>query len=206
MELENLKLKDLKPLEKNVRRHSEKQIEEFVKSIKLFGQIRPFVIDEDNTVLVGNGMLEAMKRAKLKKCTAYRVKGLTELQKKKLVLTDNKIYSLGGDDLDNIEDFIKELGAAGDFEIPGFDEESLKALSQTADEILNEAMTYGQVEEVQGKPYREPETSPQDNAEDLEPETPRNASVLQSDEPEGVTHGEETQTVICANCGEVIRL
>lgn len=206
MEIENLKLKDLKPLEKNVRKHSEKQIEEFVKSIKLFGQIRPFVIDEDNTVLVGNGMLEAMKRANLKKCTAYRVKGLTELQKKKLVLTDNKIYSLGGDDLDNIEDFIKELGAAGDFDIPGFDEESLKALSQTAEEILNDAMTYGQVNEVQGKPYREPETSQPEQSEELEPETARNASVLQSDEPGGVSQGENPQTIICANCGEVIRL
>lgn len=206
MEIENLKLKDLKPLEKNVRRHSEKQIEEFVKSIKLFGQIRPFVIDEDNTVLVGNGMLEAMKRAKLKKCTAYRVKGLTELQKKKLVLTDNKIYSLGGDDLDNIEDFIKELGAAGDFDIPGFDEESLKALSQTADEILNDAMTYGQVEQVQGKPYREPETSQPERSEELPQETPRNTSVLHSDELPGGRQGEDQPTIICANCGEVIRL
>ena len=53
MKLEVVKLSDLKPLENNVRKHSDKQIDELIKSVEQFGQTRAMVIDEDNNILIG---------------------------------------------------------------------------------------------------------------------------------------------------------
>lgn len=195
MKLEKIALEKLVPLERNVRKHGEKQIEEFVKSLEQFGQIRPFVIDEENTVLIGNGMLEAMKRAGMDTCQAYRVKGLSDLQKKKMVLTDNKIYSLGADNLDNIMDYLQEFADAGEFDIPGFDADGIEALTKTAGEMLDDAMQYGIAERP--PPRRQPSDGgaapPPDDGE-AGAET---ASETQPDAP---------PSTVCPNCGEVIRL
>lgn len=43
-----MKLSDLVKPEKNVRIHTEQQLKEFRRSIEMFGQIRPIVIDENN--------------------------------------------------------------------------------------------------------------------------------------------------------------
>lgn len=196
MKLEKIAIDKLKPLDRNVRKHGEKQIEEFVKSLEQFGQIRPFVIDEGNTVLIGNGMLEAMKRAGMETCQAYRVKGLSDLQKKKMVLTDNKIYSLGADNLDNIMDYLQEFADAGDFDIPGFDAEGIEALTKTAGEVLNDAMAYGVAERPQ--PRRETNEGGSSVYEGQpETETVSGESETQSDAP---------PSVVCPHCGEVIRL
>ena len=193
MKLEKIAIDKLKPLERNVRKHGEKQIDEFVKSLEQFGQIRPFVIDEENTVLIGNGMLEAMKRAGMDTCQAYRVKGLSDLQKKKMVLTDNKIYSLGADNLDNIMDYLQEFADAGDFEIPGFDAEGIEALTKTAGEVLDDAMAYGVAERPQPRREAQP-------GESAQPGGPSES------QPESETQPEAPPSIVCPHCGEVIRL
>ena len=47
MKIENVRVSELKPLEKNVRKHSDKQIEEMIRSVQQFGQTRAIVIDEN---------------------------------------------------------------------------------------------------------------------------------------------------------------
>ena len=54
------KLSVLKHPEKNVRIHSEQQIRELKRSLEKFGQTRALVIDENNIILIGNGLYEAM--------------------------------------------------------------------------------------------------------------------------------------------------
>ena len=60
MKIVKKKLMDLRHPEKNVRIHSDKQITEFKRSIEMFGQIRPIVIDEAGTILAGNGLYDAL--------------------------------------------------------------------------------------------------------------------------------------------------
>lgn len=67
------KLSELRRPKKNVRNHSIKQIEEFKRSVQMFGQIRPIVIDEDNVILAGNGLFMALEalglhRSRLLRC------------------------------------------------------------------------------------------------------------------------------------------
>ena len=61
MKTVKVKISELRSPEKNVRKHNEKQIKEFCRSLKMFGQIRPVVIDEENVVYCGNGLLEAAR-------------------------------------------------------------------------------------------------------------------------------------------------
>jgi DNA modification methylase len=119
------KLADLKCPEKNFRIHDERQISEFCRSISMFGQIRPIVIDECGAVLAGNGLLAALAQLGRAEADCYVAAGLTGPQKKKLMIADNRIYDLGASDAAVLEDFILELN--DDLDIPGFDEGLLKA-------------------------------------------------------------------------------
>ena len=51
MKVVKMKLADLVKPEKNVRIHTEQQIKEFRRSVEMFGQIRPIVVDEKNIIL-----------------------------------------------------------------------------------------------------------------------------------------------------------
>lgn len=51
-------IKELRPAEKNVRLHSQKQIDEMKRSVDMFGQYRPLVVASDGEILVGNGLYE----------------------------------------------------------------------------------------------------------------------------------------------------
>lgn len=60
MEIITMKLADLVKPEKNVRIHTEQQLREFQRSVKMFGQIRPIVVDENNVILAGNGLYDTL--------------------------------------------------------------------------------------------------------------------------------------------------
>jgi ParB-like chromosome segregation protein Spo0J len=135
----------LTPLEKNPRKHSAVQIEQLVRSIQMFGQIRPIVIDENNSVLAGNGLLMALKSMDSKEAECLQMTGLSETAKKRLTLADNKVASLGTDDYSVIEELIHDL--KDELDIPGFDDEILKTLVAAPARISEISSSYGQVDE-----------------------------------------------------------
>ena len=135
----------LKSPEKNTRIHPEKQINEIRRSLKKWGQYKNIVVDENHLVLAGNGLVEAMKAEGMKKAWAVILYDLTENEKKKLMMADNKTAGLGIDNLSNIEALISEL--AGDFDIPGFDDKVLSSISAASDEISQALDDYGKATE-----------------------------------------------------------
>lgn len=199
MDVQKIKLHDLKPLEVNVRKHGENQIKELMRSLQQFGQTRAIVVDEDNNILIGNGLHAAMVRAGHVDCFIYRKTGLSESEKKKLILADNKTYSLGTDDYENIEAYIADITASGDFDIAGFDEEVLRNLMRDADEILEDVQNYGVLtpEVVEKKQSASERVETTTDAPDV-PERP----VERPDTPEQAP----VATVMCPNCGECIPL
>lgn len=118
------RLDDLKHPEKNVRIHSEQQIRELKRSLEKFGQTRALVVDENNVILIGNGLYEAMVSLGYQEASVYVKTELSENDKKKLMIADNKTYALGIDNLDTLNEFLEEL--QGDLDIPGFRTESVK--------------------------------------------------------------------------------
>jgi len=143
MKIERLPLADIKKPERNVRIHTEKQLHEFGRSITMFGQIRPIVIDENNTIMAGVGCYDTLQLLGRTEGDFYRVSGLSENQKKKLMIADNKIYGLGIDDLDTFNTFLDEL--KHDLDVPGFDEDILRSMVADASEISKKIGEYGKI-------------------------------------------------------------
>ena len=205
MKIESLKLDELKPLEHNVRKHNEKQINELIRSLEQFGQTRAMVIDENNNILIGNGLYFALKKMGKNDAQCYRMSGLSEIQKKKLILTDNKVYSLGGDDFEQIQNYIADITISGDFDIAGFDEVVIKTLVMGDEEFKDEMNDYGNITD---KRYiEEEEQNPQPILHEQKPQP-----IINEQKPTTIVTETQVQPkaerryVICSNCGEVIYL
>lgn len=61
MQVVTKSLADLHEAPKNVRKHTDKQIKEYVRSLEMFGQIKPIVIDEHGEIIAGNGLFLALR-------------------------------------------------------------------------------------------------------------------------------------------------
>lgn len=196
MNVQKINLSELKPLQQNVRKHNENQLKELMRSVQQFGQTRAIVVDEENNILIGNGLHAAMVKAGLAECFIYRKAGLSEVEKKKLILADNKTYSLGVDDYENIEAYLADIAATGDYDVAGFDESILRDLIRDADEVLADVQSYGVLtpEVVEKKIER---------AERVENAAPTQNAPEQAVEAQNAV---EVPTVMCPNCGECIPL
>ena len=117
MKIITMPLSELKHPEDNVRIHSPQQIREFIRSLNQFGQTRLAVIDENNEILIGNGMVMAMQEMGWTEVECTRRTDLSQHDKLKLMMADNKLYAMGIDDLEVINKIRAEL--EGDFGIPG---------------------------------------------------------------------------------------
>ena len=211
------RLDDLKHPEKNVRIHSEQQIRELKRSLEKFGQTRALVVDENNVILIGNGLFEAMVSLGYQEASVYVKTELSENDKKKLMIADNKTYALGIDNLDTLNEFLEEL--QGDLDIPGYDEEILQQMVADADEVTEKISEYGTLDESEIQKIKEANEKREqkaaaaeisDNNSENSSENP-NTSDNQSSERQNTTETEPeiTETrkfVICPNCGEKIWL
>ena len=206
-----MKLKDLVRPERNIRIHTEKQLAEFERSVRMFGQMRPIVVDENNIILAGNGLYETLLRMNREEALVYKYEDLTEAQKKKLMIADNKIFSLGIENLDTLNEFLEEL--EGDLDIPGFDEDILRQMVADADEITEKISEYGTLDEEEVRKIKEAnekreQAEATDNGADQETDLPLQAPERQSGSDAGVGQepAETGRFVICPKCGERIWL
>jgi DNA modification methylase len=85
-----MKIENIKPYEKNAKKHPKKQVEQVAKSIKEFGFNQPIVIDKKGVIIVGHGRYEAAKLLGLSDVPVIEVE-LTEEQAKAYRLADNKL-------------------------------------------------------------------------------------------------------------------
>ena len=206
-----LKLSELVRPERNIRIHTEKKLEEFERSVRMFGQIRPIVVDEKNTILAGNGLYETLLRMGEEQALVYKYEDLTESQKKKLMIADNKIFSLGIENLDTLNEFLEELN--GDLDIPGFDEEILKQMVADADEVTEKISEYGTLDEEEIQQIKE--ANEKREQKELESASEEGKAIVQTDLPqqggqsatmESPESAETRRFVICPKCGEQIWL
>lgn len=204
MKLEVVKLSDLKPLEKNVRKHNDKQIDELIKSVEQFGQTRAMVIDEDNNILIGNGLYFALVKMNKAEVQCYRKTGLSEIEKKKLILSDNKIYGLGSDDFEEINNYIQEITGMGDFEIAGYDKFILEQMTATDEQVEEAIKDYGTITDTKFI-QEEPKQEINNTYIEKEPEI-KNDPVTMVTETKVGAEKNEKKYIICPSCGEMIYL
>ena len=181
----------------------------------MFGQIRPIVIDENNVILAGNGLYETLMRMGKTEAEVYQYLDLTENQKKKLMIADNKIFALGIENLETLNSFLDDLH--DDLDIPGYDSEILRQMVAEAEDVTEKLSEYGTLDESEVQAIRsqterrEAKMEPQsDDSGSKEPEAPQNGTVIPTSE---MIHEEEDEQtadirkfVICPKCGEKIWL
>lgn len=201
MEITVKKLSELRPATKNVRRHTDKQIAEYIRSLDMFGQIKPIIADEHGEIIAGNGLYQALVQMGKETCDCYILSGLSENQKKKLMLADNRVYELGITDMDAFDEIIRELG--NDIDVPGWDEDLLSMMNAAAEDVDDIVNGYGSYEEADVS--RLAERKAPDNVPTSAPvETPV-ATPQVAPQPEG-SQGQVQRVIVCPKCGEQICL
>ncbi len=206
--------------ERNVRIHSDTQIKEYMRSVEMFGQIRPIVIDENDTILAGNGLYDALTQLGRTEADCYVVSGLSDAEKKKLMLADNRIFNLGVDDLKAFDEIVLELGE--DFDIPGYDAELLQTLNFDLSDADDMMSGYGIIseeakEEMQraSAQYEREEVAFAEKAEEIRPGTvtpppshtmPQPAELSEPASSEPAAPSLARKFIVCPKCGEKIWL
>lgn len=115
-------IQNIKPYEKNAKKHDKKQVQQIANSIKEFGFNQPIVIDKENIIIVGHGRFEAAKLLGLTDVPVIQV-DLTEEQAKAYRLADNKLNESEWD----MGLVIEELKGLNEdmFDLTGFDKDLL---------------------------------------------------------------------------------
>lgn len=195
-----MKLSDLRKPERNIRIHTEAQLKEFERSVTMFGQIRPIIVDENNTILAGNGLFDTLLRLGWEEAEVYQYNNLSENQKKKLMIADNKVYGLGVDDYDTLDAFLLEL--KDDLDIPGFDEDILKNMVADTNDITDTMSDYGKLSPEEAANVAAAGERKRESVDTAEAEK-HNGEPLQ--QPQAAAQG-GPETITCPKCGAVICL
>lgn len=131
MNIQMLKLSDIKPYENNPRKNNE-AVKYVAQSIKEFGFKVPIVIDKNNVIIAGHTRYKAAKRLKMKEIPTIIADDLTDEQVKAFRLADNKVAEKAEWDFDllpiEINDIVDiDMGAFGfDLDFNGGVEEQVQ--------------------------------------------------------------------------------
>lgn len=140
MKIVDIEISKIKPYERNPRRN-DNAVDAVCESIKQCSYVAPIVIDENNTILAGHTRYKALIKLGYTHCECIVKDGLTEEQKKKYRLLDNKTneladwdYDLLAEELDGLD--FGDLELDWEIDIPDFEEqedysESTKSKTET---------------------------------------------------------------------------
>lgn len=112
MEYTIRKLSDIKPYENNPRINDE-AVDDVVESIKQCTYIAPIVIDENGVILAGHTRYKALTKLGYKECEVLIISDLTEEQKKKYRLYDNKTAEFASWDQKKLSEELSDVDFQG---------------------------------------------------------------------------------------------
>ncbi len=84
-------LSALIPYARNARTHSDRQVAEIAASIREFGWTNPILTDGNNGIIAGHGRLLAARKLGMAAVPVIELAGLSEAQKRALIIADNKL-------------------------------------------------------------------------------------------------------------------
>src|ERR1700730_1221773 len=140
LSLEHWPIERLLPSPRNARTHSNAHAPEIPGSIKAFGFTNPILAGDDGDVVAGHGRLAAARLLGLTQVPVIPLHGLTETQRRQLMLADNRIALNAGWDAEMLSLELQELSVMGaDLEALGFTAKELAAaLNQGGDGLTDE--------------------------------------------------------------------
>ena len=137
MELITLALGEIRPYERNARKN-DKAAKDVAKSIQQCGYVAPIIVDEDHVILAGHTRWKALKILGRKDAQVVVKAGLSEEQKRKYRLLDNKTAELADWDMDLLS---KELSGLdfGDLVLDwGVEPENPEVVEDNYDPVIPE--------------------------------------------------------------------
>jgi hypothetical protein len=89
--IERWLLGQLLPYARNARTLSDEQVAQIAASIKEFGFVNPILVGPDRVIIAGHGRLLAARKLGMTEVPVIVIEGLTENQRRALVLAHNKL-------------------------------------------------------------------------------------------------------------------
>ena len=130
---------------RNARSHSQRNLDAIIASLKRFGQQKPIIVDKDNIVRAGNGVLRSAKLLGWSQISVYR----TELEAEEataFAVADNRVAELSEWDVPMLAEAIEGSVDAG------FNVDTLGFTDEELNKILSDAMPepdFGEDDEIE---------------------------------------------------------
>ena len=137
----DVRLADIKPYEKNQKKHDDTQVNNIAISIDKYGFVQPLVLDKDNNIIIGHGRYLAAEKLNMESVPAVYAENLTDEQIRELRIIDNKLNESEWD-IDKLKLDLEELDFSEfdlSFDIPDqieFDEDKLNNLFEDAERTV----------------------------------------------------------------------
>lgn len=112
MEIINIAIRDIHPYPNNPRKNSD-AVDAVAESIRQCGYCAPIIVDEDHIILAGHTRYKALKKLGWKECPVLLLQGMSDEQKRKYRLLDNKTGELATWDLDALAEELEALDFDG---------------------------------------------------------------------------------------------
>ena len=142
LKIEYIAVDELKPYEKNNKKHEDFDVGEIAKSISKYEMIDPVGIwGKDNTIVEGHGRVLACKQLGIDKVPCIRLDHLTDEQRREYAIVHNKSSELALYDFDNLADELADLDLSDfdfDFGIDTDAEEETEIVEDEAPEVDEE--------------------------------------------------------------------
>ena len=139
MKIQQISVEKLIPYARNSRTHSDEQVAQIAASIKEFGWTNPILIDGESGIIAGHGRLMAARKLGMNEVPVIELAHLSDIQKRALIIADNKLSANAGWDNDMLLLEFEELELEGfDLSLTGFGDEEITALKP---EQIEEGLT-----------------------------------------------------------------
>ena len=112
MKMQKLKLAEIVPYGNNPRKN-DSAVNAVAESIRQCSYITPVIVDEDHVILAGHTRYKALLKLGYTECEVVVASGLTEEQKKKYRLYDNKTAELAGWDQKKLSEELSDVDFQG---------------------------------------------------------------------------------------------
>lgn len=133
MEIRRVKIGQIKPYDNNPRLN-DGAVDAVAESIRQCGYCAPIVVDENMVILAGHTRHKALQKLGYDECEVCIVRGLSEEQKKKYRILDNKTNELAKWDFALLEKELDGLDFEGfDFGFAGMQKEESQKEREEAD-------------------------------------------------------------------------
>ena len=190
-ETKTVPVASLVEFEGNPQMHPDEQIKILAESIDRYTQYYPIIVDENMRILCGHGKKRALEFKGEKMADVVILRGLTDKEKKKIVLEDNKIQNMSYLDYKLVDDLIHDIA---EVDILGFSTDYLEAIINQNSPTDNE-----------GVDLHAPIV--QKTQEEQIAQIPQEKQEKQEAELEDIEAGMvKPRTMVCPHCGKEIVL